>query len=59
PPERMSLWRELRVTLALMTIILLESLKAKGLEKHLACLSSLCADSKRKRVPQLCVFNSS
>jgi hypothetical protein len=56
--DRMSLWRELRLTMTLITIMLLESLNNTDLEKHLHSLSKACMDSKRKRLPQLCFFNS-
>jgi hypothetical protein len=38
--------------------MLLESLNYAGLEEHLSRLSEVCADSKRKRLPQLCFFSS-
>jgi len=57
-PERRSLWRELRVTTALIVLMLLEPLNATELSKHLYRLSGVCSDSKRKRLPQLFFFNS-
>jgi hypothetical protein len=56
--ERMGLWRELRITMTLITIMLLGSLNNTDLEKHLRGLSKACMDSKRQRLPQLCFFNS-
>ena len=57
--ERRSLWRELRIAKALIILLLLESLLSTDLDKHLAQLSDLCKDSKRKRLPQMCTLDSS
>jgi hypothetical protein len=54
----MSLWRELRVAMTLIVIMLLESLNASELPEHLRRLSNVCSDSKRKRMPQLHFFSS-
>jgi hypothetical protein len=54
----MSLWRELRVAMTLIVIMLLESLNASELPEHLRRLSNVCSDSKRKRMPQLHFFRS-
>jgi hypothetical protein len=54
----MSLWRELRVSMTLIVIMLLESLNAAELPEHLHRLSNAFSDSKRKRIPQLHFFSS-
>jgi hypothetical protein len=54
----MSLRRELRVAMALIVLMLLESLNAAELPGHLLRLSNACPDSKRKRIPQLHFFSS-
>jgi hypothetical protein len=57
--ERLSLWRELSVAQTLLVAILLESLYKASVFENLDLLSDLCKDSKRKRQPQLSLFNSS
>jgi len=57
-PESMSLWRELNVAMTLIVVMILESLNYRELSEHLSCLSKVCADSKRKRKPQMLFFNS-
>jgi hypothetical protein len=56
--ERLSLWRELRVALTLIAAMLLSEINYSDLSGQLNRLSSACADSKRKRLPQLCFFSS-
>jgi len=58
-PDQMSLWRELRVILSIVTLMLFESLNSTDLLNLLSRLSWVCADSKRKRRPQLCSFDTS
>jgi len=57
-PERLSLWRELRVALTLVVIAILGSLNDSDLAEHLGRLPDACKDSKRKRLPQLHFFSS-
>jgi hypothetical protein len=57
-PERLSLWRELYTAQTLIVAMLLEALNYACLDEHLHRLSEVCADSKRKRLPQLCFFSS-
>ena len=52
----LSLWRELQTALSLLSPILLERLLEIDLWVLISRLSALCADSKRKRVPQLHSF---
>jgi len=55
----MSLWRELRVALTLMALMLLEPLWGADLHQRLGLLSDACKDSKRARLPRLCSFDTS
>jgi hypothetical protein len=57
--ERLSLWREVYVARVLLLKALLASFKPARLSTYLRILSWTCADSKRKRKPQLFLFNSS
>jgi hypothetical protein len=57
-PERFSLWRELRAVYTLIVSALLEGLNNVPFLKHLKRLRYDCADSKRKRIPQLHIFSS-
>jgi hypothetical protein len=52
------MWRELRAAQILVVAMLLEALNYASLDEHLRRLSEVCADSKRKRLPQLCFFSS-
>ncbi|GHU97214.1 hypothetical protein FACS189483_02490 [Spirochaetia bacterium] len=54
----MSLWRELYITQTLITAALIYSLGRISLAEDMQKLPVLCADSKRKRIPRLCVFSS-
>jgi len=56
--EQLSLWRELCIAQTLLAVMLLESLNNADLLEHLSRLSDACADSKRKRLPQLHFFSS-
>jgi hypothetical protein len=56
--ERLSLWRELYIAQTLLTISLIDSLGRWNLLEHIKRLPALCAGSKRKRVPRLCIFSS-
>jgi hypothetical protein len=56
-PERFSLWRELRAAYTLIVSALLEGLNKVSFLKHLKRLRYDCADSKRKRIPQLHILH--
>jgi len=55
----MSLWRELRVALTLIALMLLEPLWDTDLHERLGLLSDACRDSKRARLPKVFTLNSS
>jgi hypothetical protein len=55
-PERLSLWRELYTAQTLIAAMLLEALNCVCLEEQLRRLPEVCADSKRKRLPQISFF---
>ena len=59
PPEQMSFWREQYIVCIIIVSILLEAITKVALSKHLSRLSNVCKNSKRKRLPQLCFFNTS
>jgi len=56
--ERLSLWRELSIVQTLVKAMLLEALNYSELSENLSRLSKACADSKRKRKPQMLFFSS-
>jgi hypothetical protein len=55
----MSLWREQHIALVMLTGILLDAMTTADLQDRLSRLSNACKNSKRKRLPQLCLFNNS
>jgi hypothetical protein len=55
----MSLWREQYVALVMIAAMLLDEMNTADLQYHLRRLSNACKSSKRKRLLQLCSFNSS
>ena len=55
----MSLWRELRVALTLISLMLLEPLWGTDLGERLCLLPEACKGSKRARLPQRFCFNTS
>jgi hypothetical protein len=57
--ERLSLWRELYIVRVLVTGLLLGSYGLMNMSAYIHKLSTVCADSKRKRKPRLCGFGSS
>jgi hypothetical protein len=58
PREQLSFWRELHTAQTLLVVTLLETINNVDLQEHLSRLSKACANSKRKRQPQLHFFSS-
>jgi hypothetical protein len=57
-PEQLSLWRELKVALTLVVVMLLADMNNACLTEQLGRLSAVCADSKRKRLSQVSFLSS-
>ncbi|MDR1218490.1 MAG: hypothetical protein LBK73_02655 [Treponema sp.] len=53
PDKTWSLWREQRLTLVMAKHMLLETISFTNLVENIHRLASLCANSKRKRIPLL------
>jgi hypothetical protein len=56
--ERLSLWRELQIAQILVIKSVLDTFSCLSLFKSIYKLPVVCSDSRRQRIPRLCIFRA-